>query len=1556
MPFEPGGYADKLGNRHEGRWVVKQLLRLLNEQLRSVIVEAVGDDQQGVDLVVETKDDKRQYQQCKARNACKEHWTFGDLNSRGILAHMKFQLDRSREHEFALVTGVPASMLGDICESARNSSGDPEDYYRFQIQEVGEDRREAYRQFCKHLGLNENDVTDREKAFDYLRRTYIVFWRDDRDSYDDLLSLASLLVSGKPENAIACLAQYAIDNLRKRLTASDVWRHLEQSEFSPRRLAHESRIAPALKELQRRFDDSIVYGLAGGALIPRSETQELRRALDENDLVILHGSAGYGKTGVLYELVTALKEEGATYLPIRLDRQPPRNTPREFGESLGLPESPTLCLGHQVAEKSPVLILDQLDALRWTNSHSANSLEVCKAIVREATSLRANGKPVSIVLSCRTFDLEHDPEIKSWLENQTRGGGRCKKIEVKGLSDDAIKTVVTRLGGHFGEFTQRQKDILASPQHLAMWATIAHDGCISNFRSSTELMRHFWANRYQELVKAGVTEDETDGVLDALVNYMERNGRLSAPSSLIANRQRVAHELQTLGVIRTCDKQVTFCHQSYLDFRIACHLLREIHEGAGRVQDWLGPKEKQSLFRREQLRQVLLLLADESPDEFLVGVGELLESDAVRFHMKHLVLEIVAEVRQPGQPLCEYLLGLWTNQYWRSQISETVFHGQPQYVQFLIDQGLVSNLLDGKDEEDRNTALWLLHSVAEKIPDAVTRLLSPYVSKGGDWAQLVLGGLCWNWEKDSDAMFELKLQLARMGVVNGFVNWKGLAGRDPVRAPRLIEAVVSNWDIPSLKDNSLSRRATRSRLEHWTAEDLQALKTTASTRPAETWNLLMPHVERLTAVESDRYDSLLDGWLHGDRFEIDDAGASICRGIVELLCESGKRLASTDDGGFVSSTQSLRDSISPVTQEILATSYVALPPQFADEAINWLLADTRRFGLGSGYAEPAWMLAVRLVEKQSPHCSEPLFRALEAAIIHYHCPDEKLIAEYRLSRRKEGHFGDYWGRTQHFLLPALCPTRRSEQTDGLIGVLQRKFAGYSTECFLRAGQIRGGSVSSPIRPERLHRISDRAWLKIIDNKSIPEDRTPQWKQIGPDQITESSIVQFANDLRAVAKRWPNRFAELALRFPTDAHPSYVAAVLDGIKAVKPDEVPEEERASWRPADARTIEAIFEKCHLGDERNVAHSFCWLISARAEEDWSDRTMDRLLGYAMDHADPREGKLNSRRADQTGRDWTLDDLRQNAINCIRGVAGLAIGRLLWEHRNWLQKLKPGLEHLANDSHPAVRVAALEACLPLLNIDKDSAIDLFLQACKADLKVAACHNGVHYFNCCMQSHAGRLSSIIVQMFNSAVDEVAEEGAKEVCARWIFHGFFDEELRMALSGSVPQRKGVAHAAAALMKEDEYRDQCKGLLLALSNDSDKEVRQKASHAVYNEPELLEWQAVKPFLLQFVRSRAFQDDLTGTLFTFEKYSGSLVPFAEVVFAICEGFVGPLADLSRDISTGLSHDASMIPSLLLRLYEQAQRDHSVIATKCLDAWDILFENRIGFTKDITKAIDQ
>lgn len=246
--------------------------------------------------------------------------------------------------------------------------------------------------------------------------------------------------------------------------------------------------------------------------------------------------------------------------------------------------------------------------------------------------------------------------------------------------------------------------------------------------------------------------------------------------------------------------------------------------------------------------------------------------------------------------------------------------GHPQYVASLIDKGLVLDALENEDEERKKSMLWLLRSVAKEIPDTIADILSPYVAKGGDWPQKVLTSLPWNCRDDSEAIFALRLKLARMGVVGDFVYWKELAKTHPMRPIRLIEAVISTWDTPSLEDNSLSSRGRQSRLEQWGGEELQALKAVAAEHLIDTWDLLMPHVERLTTIKSDEYDSSLEDWLYGDRVRL-DGRASISRGIVELLSESGRAMASDKTAAFLLRATKLSVSPSPVVQEILIASY-----------------------------------------------------------------------------------------------------------------------------------------------------------------------------------------------------------------------------------------------------------------------------------------------------------------------------------------------------------------------------------------------------------------------------------------------------------------------------------------------------------------------------------------------------------------------------------------------------------------------------------------------------------
>ena len=178
-------------------------------------------------------------------------------------------------------------------------------------------------------------------------------------------------------------------------------------------------------------------------------------------------------------------------------------------------------------------------------------------------------------------------------------------------------------------------------------------------------------------------------------------------------------------------------------------------------------------------------------------------------------------------------------------------------------------------------------------------------------------------------------------------------------------------------------------------------------------------------------------------------------------------------------------------------------------------------------------------------------------------------------------------------------------------------------------------------------------------------------------------------------------------------------------------------------------------------------------------------------------------------------------------------------------------------------MRLAAVEVCVALLRIDKDLAVNWFCTACKGDVRIAACHGAVQLFNYAIKSHYEHLSPIILGMCESDRDEVAEEGAEEVTARWLFHGMFAKELDECKKGGPPLRKGVAQVAARFLNDERYSDRCKGLLLTLFGDPESTVRDQAARAFATE-KVLSQPGMPDFVAKFIKSPAFADDPTWLL--------------------------------------------------------------------------------------------
>lgn len=383
--------------------------------------------------------------------------------------------------------------------------------------------------------------------------------------------------------------------------------------------------------------------------------------------------------------------------------------------------------------------------------------------------------------------------------------------------------------------------------------------------------------------------------------------------------------------------------------------------------------------------------------------------------------------------------------------------------------------------------------------------------------------------------------------------------------------------------------------------------------------------------------------------------------------------------------------------------------------------------------------------------------------------------------------------------------------------------------------------------------------------------------------------------------------------------------------------------------------MLEKFKGGDDRETAMAFCRLVAERADENWSSRTIARLVHYACSHPDLEPGKLNLH-CDKNSDEATVEILFHNTFNCVRGVAAGAIGQLLSERKDRLEQVRPGIEALIQDPHPAVRMAAIEAIEPVLNIDKDLTVSWFCEACKDDLRVAASPGAFRFFDDTVPSHIDQVGPIIQQMVFSPLNDVALQGARQVTARWLFHGLLQDEFNQCLQGTVPQRKGVANVAAQLLHDKKYSRQCRDLLLQFMNDPEKEVRDELRD-IFRNRDLITDTKYAAFVKDYIKSQAFADDPDHFVWSLRDLAGSLISVADAIFAVCKAFSTTLQEKTRDVGSRYPHMASEMSSILLRLYEQAQGErNSQVAVRCLDIWDLLFENRVGRTMELTRAIEQ
>ena len=486
MAYQGGGRTDKAGNKYETNYFILQLLRVINEEIYSVTIEGIGDDEKGVDIWIVNKDGTKEGQQCKGRNFNKDNWTLSEINKYGILATWKFQLERDVNNFVSVVSPISFVLLEDLINLARTSSGDAKDFYENQILKTNEQTKKFYLDYCKGMKLDITKDIDKIKSLDYLKRTY---YRQVPDSElkNIVMSKIKYLFCNDEDSVYNMLLDFVINNdiWGKAIDLVEIKNYINKTDKKLSNLAFDDKVAPTIDTLNREYDTFFIP--INNEIIKREEYLQCKKVIDEGESVIITGKAGYGKSGIVQLIVEDCKNNNMPYVAIKLDKRIPEINTREWGNHLGLPTSISYCLDSISKDRKAVIILDQLDALRWTQANSIDALLVCRELIEEIQNLNIKREnKISIILVCRSYDLNYDNNIKQLFEDEKN---TWNKIQVDKFSKEVVKQII---GKEYEKNSKRLNELLEIPNNLFIWTQLDKTKNYDNCYTTNKLIEEWW--------------------------------------------------------------------------------------------------------------------------------------------------------------------------------------------------------------------------------------------------------------------------------------------------------------------------------------------------------------------------------------------------------------------------------------------------------------------------------------------------------------------------------------------------------------------------------------------------------------------------------------------------------------------------------------------------------------------------------------------------------------------------------------------------------------------------------------------------------------------------------------------------------------------------------------------------------------------------------------------------------------------------------------------------------------------------------------------------------
>lgn len=1505
MPL-PGGPADKFGNRYEHWWTVSQLVRIMDGQAASIRIETPAVDK--AEFVLAAGDHQELHQAKRSHPNGK--WSLSSLGAEGLLQAMFDRLSEDSSVRFVFVSGSDAPELKELTERAESAENLEEFETVFGSAKAHKETLKKLRSFWHGA--------DTDTAYEILQRIE-VRTIDERGLEERVQAEVVARFHTKFDEVCDALRSIVEDSIHKTIDREFLISTLQDRGFSLRKLARPNDALPLISEATNRYLKAARRKLIQDTLIPRSSTRELLAKIRENTAkgadCVLTGKAGGGKTGCVIECVEALRQgvSPAVVLAFRLDRLTPGASTKELGEQLGLEESPAFVLAaaaESIAGEA-VLVIDQLDAVSTTSGRSADFFEVVEDLLSEVRSFRARVK-FHVVVVCREFDWKNDHRLRPLLPEN------APNIAVTDFSLDEVKFALATSGFNTALFGAKQLELLCLPQNLALFLDAHYDPqSRPMFSSPKELFDQYWREKRRRVNdRANPLSDDWSGVIQVLCDEMTTTQQLSVlKEKLDRFPNGYLDQMASEGVLSFDGNRYGFGHESFFDYCFARGFIAKEES----LTAFLVNSE-QHLFRRAQVRQVLVYLRDADQKRYCQELSRLLRDKGIRVHLRDLAVALAVSLPNPEENEWEMLAPWIESQLealssvkpnpgkFTSLVWDRVFFSQ-QWFQIVDQKGLVADWLSSEDDTLVNIGTNYVRFHQRQSGDRVAELLEPFVGKGSDWPQRFDHIIQMADLSNSRRFFDLFLRLIDDGTLDDLRDSFASNGTFWLLVGRVADKRLE-W-IPEVLAHWLSRRFSiiretkdgMGRPDWWNLFNhdgfgSEHIYDSAAKFPEEFVRHVLPAVLKITDETVYTEDKARPKRDPVWSYLINSEHASIDQACRQALAGAVEKLAETKSDGIAEILTKLRSRDTYMANYLLLRAYTAGVTHFAADAVSELCDKTWRFYCG--YSDSPYWIAIQLTEAIVPLCSDEDRTRLEQAILEY-VPDYERTPNGYKSR----------GSASFALLSGIPVEFRSKSAHARYRELERKFGAPE---FSPRG-MKDYWVGSPIDETAAEKMTDEQWLEAIREYDSEEGKH-RWEN--PEK---GGAVQLAQMMQERVKQDPERFARLSLRFPPGTHPSYITYILSGLKETKIS------------LDLKL--EVCRKAYSEARENCGRAIADLLGS-IKEMLPDDAVQMLDWLATEHPEP-EKELGSEEATGGGV-YDSGEILTHGINTTRGHAAWDIRNLILRDASYIERFRPTVERLVNDRSVAVRACAGLTLLAIINHDSKFALEQFLRLAEPrgsqidDDLLLVTRDVERFINYGLYEHFGRLRHIVERMLRSEQPETSKAGARLSSIALLLRrddaGAFVEE---ALRGNPSQRLGVAQVASANIGKAEHRQWSEQQLLALFNDSDSKVRQEAA-SCFRRLEGQPLESYENLVSKFCDSTAYPEDSSSILHVLEE-SPQRLP--GITHTVCEKFLDRFSDEVGDTRTHRALDGHNLTKLILRTYHQHQRDEW--ASQCLDLID-------------------